>query len=110
MLSQRLQDHIEHICSLKDNWDSEGAQGYERSFLEESVKYIPLMEEKALENGIILHRDNLTINPADEGTVDLFWKYGFYTLLANVYKEDGKISACYIGSNKKDGNEIQGEL
>jgi hypothetical protein len=95
------------ILSLTDNWDSEGASGYLEATWTRATNY--LLEVAKTARDVFGRRFPVPlVSPAQEGSIDLFWKLPQRTLLINVpAASDERIT--FYGSSQ-DGNTIGGEI
>ena len=93
------------VLTLLDGWDDEGAVGYSSATWTRAARFLARHADAALRSlGRPLPRAYL--NPADEGSLDLYWDLSDRTLLVNfAHGEDEP--ASFFGK-KSDGDTIQG--
>ncbi|SRR6266508_4889465 len=69
------------LLDMDDNWDNEGSKGYTRPTWERSATFLMKMVEWA--NLLDRHLPVPMVAPADEGSIDLYWKTPNRRLLIN---------------------------
>jgi hypothetical protein len=88
------------ILDLKDDWDNEGSEGYSVETWERAIELLwrmsDLLEEESFRNPIPMPK----INPANKGSIDLFWELNDCTLLINIPHKTEEL-ATYYGEHKK---------
>lgn len=98
-------DASREIVNLRDNWDGEGATGYSDETWKRATDFLrSLMLLVLYETDA--GRQVPRINPADQGSIDLFWKSAERQLLINV-PADADAPASYYGQDRY-GNTISG--
>ena len=91
------------ILDLHDDWDREGSVGYDSDTVERATNFLEILAHIA-ERAIPIP----AINPADEGSIDLFWQFGGRDLLLNVPAEMDQLIA-YYGEDERGGS-ISGDI
>lgn len=112
-LPQRRRDGISSavqsaraLTKLGENWDGEGSQGYSTNTWRR-VKQFMLTHAFVSQS---LFRATLpvpTINPADQGSLDVFWRLSDRQLLVN-FPADETAPITYYGQNNQGDNTISG--
>lgn len=93
------------IVRLRDNWDGEGATGYSYETWKRATDFLrSLMRLVLYETDAVYQVPR--INPADQGSIDLFWKKAERELLINV-PADADAPASYYGQDRY-GNTTSG--
>jgi hypothetical protein len=94
------------LTKLGENWDGEGSQGYSLMTWRRVKKFM-------LTHAFVsqsLFRATLpvpTINPADQGSLDVFWRLSDRQLLVN-FPADETAPITYYGQNNQGDNTISG--
>jgi hypothetical protein len=87
------------ILDLKDDWDNEGSEGYSVETWERAIELLlrmsDLLEEESFRNPIPMPK----INPANKGSIDLFWDLDDCSMLINIPSKEG--FATYYGEHKE---------
>lgn len=94
----------EWIVDLDDDWDEAGAAGYHVSVLDRARAVLEQMSQEA-SRALSDKLPMPDVNPAQEGSIDLFWRLEDRDLLMNVPVGDESIS--FFG-RREDGNTISG--
>jgi hypothetical protein len=92
------------LVDLGENWDGEGGRGYSL----ETWKRV----KKFLVSHASVARSPLpvpAINPADQGSFDVFWRLSDRQLLVN-FPEDEFAPITYYGQNQQGDNTISGRI
>lgn len=95
----------QRILGLKDDWDAEGALGYQSATLRRATNLARSFCWLAIDK-YLRQLSPPEIAPADRGTVDLLWRYQDRYLLINV--PDAGASAYSFYGESDDGETISG--
>jgi len=95
------------ILSLADDWDGEGAVGYSTATWERATLFL-LRQAKLAADQFHVALEVPGISPADQGSIDLFWRAQDRRLLVNFPADEGA-PATYYGENRK-GDTISGHI
>jgi len=95
------------ITALQENWDDEGSVGYKQETYIQAVDFLAKYAIWIWDAFNILI-DTPEILPAQNGSIDLFWKKGKYDLLINIPPYPNAIAKFY-GDDKKV-TKIEGEF
>lgn len=94
------------LTELRDNWDGEGSLGYSLSTWRRVRRF--LLWHASLSKSLFRAALPLpTINPADQGSLDLFWRLSDRQLLIN-FPADETAPITYYGQNREGNNTISG--
>jgi hypothetical protein len=97
---KELSQSSKWILDLKDNWDNEGSEGYSVETWERAIELLwqisELLEKDSLRDPIPMPK----INPANKGSIDLFWDLDDCSVLINIPSREEEL-ATYYGENKK---------
>lgn len=93
------------IADLTDNWDGEGSPGYAAATVERAARFLKGHWVAARREGLDIGFPR--INPADSGSVDVYWSEEDRDLLVNFPSADGP--ATYFGGDA-EGNTFAGEI
>ena len=69
-MEDQLKKSIEHLLSLKEDWDDEGAKSFEQETIDKALNYIPKIEKTIKE----LWNLDLRVkyfNPVPDGSIDI---------------------------------------
>ena len=94
------------LTVLEDNWDKEGSQGYSLNTWKRVKRFV--MRQAVLSESLL--RATLpvpAINPADQGSIDVFWQLSDRQLLVN-FPADETAPITYYGQNIAGNNTISG--
>ena len=98
-------DASRKIVRLRDNWDGDGATGYSYETWKRATDFLRSLMRLVLSETDAVHQVP-RINPADQGSIDLFWKSAERELLINV-PADADALASYYGQDRY-GNTTSG--
>lgn len=87
-MRKNLEERVQHLLSLKDDWDGEGAVAIKKEAVDKAVKYIPVVKKKILEISGLELKENPNIMPVSDGSIDLEWRTDDYHILANIPTND----------------------
>jgi len=108
MPDQTLEEQVDKIISLKENWDGEGAKPYKRETIDKAKRYIPIVNQELLAKKDLQLGDP-EITPGPDGSIDMEWKTDNYELLVNVPEKSEPVSYYWYNKhNEKD--ELKGKL
>ncbi len=100
-------DRSRTITEYGEDWDGEGAPGYAFATWERATQFLRRQAQYALTQfGAQLGIP--CISPADEGSIDLYWRGDDRKLLVN-FPADVRLTATYYGEDV-DGNTTAGEI
>jgi hypothetical protein len=94
------------LTRLEDDWDGEGSKGFSLSTWQR-VEHFLLKHANIAETRFDAMLPTPLINPADEGSLDVFWKLASRHLLVNFPAEEGA-PITYYGQNTHGDNTIAG--
>jgi len=94
------------LTELGENWDGEGSQGYSLSTWKR-VKRFVLTQASLSESFLRSPLPVPTINPADQGSLDVSWQLSDRQLLVN-FPADETAPITYYGQNSAGNNTISG--
>ncbi|MCP3959668.1 MAG: hypothetical protein GY719_17605 [bacterium] len=101
-VSPTLEEAIERsrrIYRLEDNWDDEGAVGYERETWERAIRFLLLHAER-FQQETRCSIPAPSIGPGPDGSIDLYWKEPAFGLLVNVPSDEAS-PATFYGEDKR---------
>lgn len=93
------------IANLTDNWDGEGSPGYDEATVGRAARFLKGHWVAARRSGLDIGFPR--INPADSGSLDVYWSKDDRDLLVNFPSADGP--ATYFGRDA-EGNTFAGEI
>lgn len=97
--------HAQQLSNLEDDWDDQGSQGYAKETLDRvAVVLRRFAELTRRRSGARLVAPS--VNPAAEGSIDLFWESEGHRLLINI-PEDPERAASFYGE-ASSGDTIGG--
>jgi hypothetical protein len=94
------------FAELGEDWDGEGSQGYSLNTWKR-VKRFVLTHASVSESRFRVTLPVPTINPADQGSLDVFWCLSDRQLLIN-FPADETAPITYYGQNSQGDNTISG--
>jgi hypothetical protein len=110
--SQRRKDDISSavraaraLVELGENWDGEGSQGYSLETWKRVKRF--LMSHASAARSLFRVLPAPALNPADQGSLDVFWRLSGRQLLVN-FPEDESAPITYYGENRQGNNTISG--
>lgn len=107
-MDERLKQSIDHLLSLKEDWDDEGAVAFKQETIDKALGYIPKILSKIKE----LWNLDLKVEyfaPCSGGSIDIEWhKDGEYDILFNIPPKD--LQPTYSGELKDGKNHLYGDL
>lgn len=106
MDKKKLDEQIQYMLSLEDDFDGEGSPGYKKETTEKAKRYLTYMEKELKEKKLDMGEPNFMMGPY--GSVDIHWKNKNYELLFNV--PVGDKPATYWGDNHGKGWIMKGEI
>lgn len=98
-----LLDSIERskaMLNIRDNWDGEGSPGYSEDTWKRAVNFLLSMRRIAREQ-FQTQIAAPVISPADQGSIDVFWRNSGRNLLINI-PADPMQSASYYGERNPE--------
>lgn len=96
------------ILDLEDDWDDEGAKGYQRSTWLRAITFLVEASEWSWEVlGEVVPTPK--INPGPDGSIDLDWSLPGRELLINI-PENGDQPAGFYGDDGNLGSPIEGKF
>lgn len=111
--SVRLQDDIRSaVCAarklaeFRDDWDGEGSQGYSLRTWRRLRRFV-LTQAFVSRSQFRAALPVPSINPADQGSLDAFWRLCDRQLLVN-FPADETAPITYYGQNSRGDNTISG--
>lgn len=103
---QTAVDRASRIPALGEDWDGEGSPGYQIGTLERAISGAEeLLRTALLRLGRVLPAPE--INPAHEGSIDLFWQLEDRDLLINIPAQAD--APCSFFGEDLEGNTIAGD-
>lgn len=93
------------IADIADNWDGEGSPGYAAATVGRATRFLRGHWIAARRAGLDIGFPR--INPADSGSLDVYWSKEDRDLLVNFPSADGP--ATYFGRDA-EGNTFAGEI
>jgi hypothetical protein len=94
------------LTELGEDWDGEGAQGYSLNTWKR-VKRFVLTHASISQSRFLANLPVPTINPADQGSLDVSWRLSDRQLLVN-FPADKTAPITYYGQNNQGDNTISG--
>ena len=94
------------IIDLTDNWDQEGSPGYREETWKRATSFLGLQVQTARQYSWTIGVPD--INPADNGSIDIFWKNEDRELLLNVPADEHEPIAFY--GDSRNGETISGQI
>lgn len=94
------------LAELGEDWDGEGSQGYSLNTWKR-VKRFVLTHASISESRFRANLPVPTINPADQGSLDVSWRLSDRQLLVN-FPADKAGPITYYGQNNQGDNTISG--
>jgi len=94
------------LTELGENWDGEGSQGYSLNTWKR-VKRFVLTHASVSESRFRASLPVPTVNPADQGSLDVSWRLRDRQLLVN-FPADETAPITYYGQNSTGNNTISG--
>jgi hypothetical protein len=110
--ASRRDDITSAICGAREltrlghDWDGEGSQGYSVNTWKRMRRFI-LRHAALTETCLRATLPPPSINPADHGSLDVFWQLKDRQLLINFPQEESE-PITYYGQNKERTNTISG--
>lgn len=83
-MEKNLEEQIQKLISLGDNWDSEGAVAIKKETADKAIKYIQIVKKKILELSGLELKENPRISPGPDESIDLEWRTADYHILINI--------------------------
>jgi hypothetical protein len=93
------------LVELGENWDGEGSRGYSLETWKRVKRF--LMSHASVARSLFRVLPAPAINPADQGSLDVFWRLSGRQLLVN-FPEDESAPITYYGQNRQGDNTISG--
>ena len=97
---------LNELIFIGDNWDDEGAKGYQAQTIRKAIVLLCTLDRSAREKSKT-PIDAPVVGPAGEGSIDLYWKIARRTLLINI-PASGE-GASYYGEGEL-GDTVSGIL
>jgi hypothetical protein len=104
-LTRTIRD-AQALTRLEDNWDGEGSKGFSLGTWQR-VEHFLLKHANVAETTFHVALPVPRINPADEGSFDVFWKLSERHLLVN-FPGDANSPITYYGQTSHGDNTIAG--
>lgn len=104
---QTIIDNSRWILDLHDDWDDEGSVGYKVETWIRAMNFLKNVLFSSV-NDFCVKSCFPKISPADDGSIDLFWKQESFQLLINIPACESELLA-YTGENKW-GETISGRI
>lgn len=95
------------ILQLRDDWDGEGAQGYDRDTWQRAADFV-LEQSRYARDCFRRSLGVPRISPADDGSIDVMWISDSAKLLVN-FPRNSKEGATFYGANP-EGGTVSGML
>src|ERR1043166_490976 len=94
------------LTNLVDDWDDEGAAGYHHLTWRRAVDFVLAQAKASRDSGLAAGVPR--ISPADQGSIDIYWRNAASDLLINIPADLAR-SATYYGTNSR-GETVSGLL
>jgi hypothetical protein len=103
---RRVLGKARELTNLADDWDGEGSQGYSTDTLRRVRRFL-LAQSFLCKRFFQITLPTPQINPADQGSVDVFWRLPGRQLLLNFPKDEGS-PITYYGRDDEGKNTVTG--